>query len=326
MHLPSVPIARSGFVGIFGRPNVGKSTLLNQIIGEKLAIASPRPQTTRDRLLSIKHHKDSQLVLVDTPGLHDPELPGRTALNEFMIGEALRALADVDVILWVSDLRGSEKTKGPGASDLHIAEQIATHKKPLILALNKIDQIRDKNQLLPIMQGWAALPFGLSPVPISAKTGDGIEVLLDEIARHLPQGPALFPEGVLTDRAERWLCGELIREQVFLVMEEEVPYSVAVTVEAWEERIAETGHKRGQRIGALIHATIHVEKESHKKIVVGASGRMIQQIGTKARAEVGKLLDCPVHLELFVRVDPNWSQTASGLRKMGYTQEGKRVP
>ena len=327
-EIPSASITRSGFVGIIGRPNVGKSTLLNEILGEKLAIASPRPQTTRERLLGVVTKGQSQFAFVDTPGLHRPSGRGRTLLNQFMYEESRQVLADVDVVLLVSDLRGLRKEErdaplvnpssilDPG--DRYIAEQLPKD-KPVILALNKADLLSDKRWLLPFLEAWQSVyPFQVM-VPISALTGQGVSQLVEELQNRLPSGGEIFPQDTLTDRSERFLVAERIREQVFLATHQEVPYAVAVTVDAWEERIAEKGPKIGKRLGVRIDATVHVEKSAQKRILVGQRGQMVKDIGSIAREEIKQLLGCGVQLFLFVRVDENWSETQRGLREMGYS-------
>ncbi len=347
---------RAGFVAIIGRPNVGKSTLLNRIVGEKLAIASPRPQTTRNRLLAVKNLPAAQLALVDTPGLHRPHGKGRSMLNKFMVDQALSALADVDVVLVVTDVRalerrprpernrrkgladeGQPKTKDPkdpkqagegyrgpallDAADRFVAESLGASKKPVIMALNKVDSVRDKRKLLPLLDAWSKLCDFRGIVPISALRGDNVERLISELCAVLPEGPRLFPEEMVTDRAERWLAAELIREQVFLATRQEVPYAVAVTIDSWEDRLQPRGRKKGRRLSVFIDATVHVEKDAQKRIVVGEGGHLVRDVGIAARAEIGRLLDCPVHLSLFVRVDMNWTTSPAGMRDMGYGPE-----
>ncbi|MCS6912744.1 MAG: GTPase Era [Myxococcales bacterium] len=314
------PIRRAGVVGLIGRTNVGKSTLLNRLLGEKLAIITPRPQTTRSRLLGVKRFGEAQLALVDSPGLHRAEGPGRTQLNRYMQKEALAVLAEVDVVLLITDIRQllRQSSDDPPPAELppgdrYVADHLLAAGKPAVLAINKIDLLRDRRLLLPLMEAWDKTLRPAAIVPISAAYGDGLERLVAELIPLLPEGPALFPEDMLTDRAERWLAAELVREQVFLATRQEVPYAAAVTVDDWQERTV-----GGRRVGVTIHATIHVEKPAQKKIVVGEGGRMVRHIGTRARAEIAKLLGCPVHLELFVRVDPRWSRTQAGLREMGY--------
>lgn len=335
---------RAGFVALIGRPNVGKSTLMNRILGEKLAIVSPKPQTTRTRLLGIKNLPGVQLALVDTPGMHRPDGRGRTLLNRYMVDEALTALTSVDVVLLVTDLDPQRVDKAaprdrlpkPGSTaapvdeaaqavrallhpaDRYVVQQLGACGKPLVLAINKVDLLRDKQLLLPLIAEWSKLQNFRAIVPICAERGDGVELLLQELCAAVPAGAPLFPADMLTDRAERFLVAELVREQVFVASRQELPYAVAVTIDSWEERIAPTGHRAGERIGVIIEATIHVEKANQKKIVVGEGGHMIRDVGAAARAEISELLGCGVHLSLFVRVDEEWTATPAGLRKMGY--------
>ncbi len=302
----SSPVMRAGFVALIGRPNVGKSTLLNRVLGEKLAIVSPKPQTTRTRLLGVKNLPQAQLALVDTPGMHRPDGRGRTLLNRYMVDEALGAVADVDVVLLMTDLdtqraqkaappepepqggdQLDEATRAVRAllhpADRYVVQQLGNCGKPLILAINKVDLLRDKKLLLPLIAEWNTLQNFRAIVPICAERGDGVDQLLEVLCASVPEGEALFPEDMLTDRAERFLVAELVREQVFLAAREELPYSVAVTIDGWEERIAPTGHRAGERIGVLIDATVHVEKANQKKIIVGESGHMVRDLGIAAR-------------------------------------------
>jgi GTP-binding protein Era len=313
---------RAGFLALVGPPNVGKSTLLNQILGEKIAIATPRPQTTRNRILGVRNLPSAQLVLIDTPGLHRPTGRGRSQLNRFMVGEALEALKSVDVVVILiespKDDEARELARRPFEIDpksRYALEEVRLAKKPALLALNKVDQLRDKRLLLPLLEGWQkAYPF-LAVVPISAQQGKGVDALLREMEMALPVGKPLFSEELLTDRAERFIGAEFIREQIFLLTKREVPYSTAVTIDTWSERPAE-----GKRTAAdvMVEATIHVEKEAHKRIVVGEGGRMVREIGSRARHEISQLLDCPVHLRLFVRVDEDWTGDPAKLRELGY--------
>jgi GTP-binding protein Era len=311
----AAPGFHAGFVALIGRPNVGKSTLLNQILGEKLAIATPRPQTTRNRVMGVRNVPGAQLALVDTPGLHRPTGRGRTRLNQFMVGEALAALEEVDLIVLLVETPAPAELKklsmkfALDAGDHFVVDELKRVGKPAILAVNKVDLVRDKSLLLPFLDGWRKAHDFASIVPISAKNSDGVDRLVGDMARLVPEGPALFPEEMLTDRAERWLGAELIREQVFLLTKQEVPYSVAVTIDEWKER------PKGD---VMISATVHVEKEAQKKIVVGEGGRMIREIGTRARQEIANLVACPVHLKLFVRVDEGWTENPTQLRDLGY--------
>jgi GTP-binding protein Era len=342
---PEAPM-RAGFVALIGRPNVGKSTLLNHILEEKLAIVSPKPQTTRTRLLGIKNLPRAQLALVDTPGMHRPDGRGRTMLNRYMVDEALAALGSVDVVLVMTDLdpqridKAAPRREGAGdepadtvdpavravrallhPADRYVVDQLDRSGKPVVLAINKVDLLKDKSLLLPLIAEWSASGKFRAIVPISAERGDGIERLLAELVAAVPAGEALFPPDMLTDRAERHLVAELVREQVFLAVHQELPYAVAVTIDSWEERLADAAPRAGERIGVVINATVHVEKANQKKIIVGEGGRMIRDIGTAARQAIGALLGCGVHLALFVRVDEGWTTSAAGLRKMGYEPE-----
>jgi len=319
---------RAGFVALVGRPNVGKSTLLNRILGEKLAIATPRPQTTRNRIVGVRNLPSAQLVLVDTPGLHRPKGRGRSRLNEFMVGEALAALQEVDAVCALVEVPAAAEltdhrrrpasaepaARGGGRLDpatRYVIDELAGADKPAVLAVNKVDTLGNKQLLLPFLQALGAAHPWRAIVPISAATGDGVDRLVGELAALLPVGERLFPEEMLTDRAERWIGAEFIREQVFLLTRQEVPYSTAVSIDSWEEREKDV----------MVEATIHVEKEAHKRILVGEGGRMIREIGSRARHEISQLLAVPVHLKLFVRVDEGWTENARQLRELGYGEE-----
>jgi GTP-binding protein Era len=321
---------RAGFVALVGRPNVGKSTLLNRILGEKIAIATPRPQTTRNRIVGVRNLPGAQLVLVDTPGLHRPSGRGRSRLNQFMVGEALAALQEVDgVCAMVECPSGAEAKKlllaaergklELDAGNKYVIDEVKAANKPCVLALNKVDLLSDKRLLLPLLETFAKAHAWKEMVPISASSGDGVERLVDAMKALLPASQPLFPDDVLTDRAERWIGAEFIREQVFVLTRQEIPYSTAVTIDTWQERApgkpdAETG-------SVMVEATIHVEKEAHKPIIVGEGGRMIREIGTRARQEIANLIGVPVHLKLFVRVSAGWTENARTLRELGYGDE-----
>jgi GTP-binding protein Era len=329
--IPSVPPGfRAGFVAIIGRPNVGKSTLLNQILGEKLAIVSPRPQTTRRRLLGVKHRPDAQIALVDTPGLHRPGQRGTTMLNRYMVEEARAAWSEVDVVLFVTEvgkLAAKREPDEPPPSphelidpgDRFIVEQLARAKQKVVLAMNKVDLVRDKRLLLPLLNEWSTLREFAAIVPVSAQKGIGVDKLEGELASALPESPALFPEDMLTDSPERALVAERVREQIFRATYREVPYATAVTVDSWEEQHAPgRGGRRGRKKLVSIGATVHVEKPNQKKILIGEGGATLRTIGTAARLEIETMLGTKVFLELFVRVDPEWSHSQLGLREMGY--------
>jgi GTP-binding protein Era len=305
---------RAGFVALVGRPNVGKSTLLNHILGEKIAIATPRPQTTRNRILGVRNLPGAQLVLVDTPGLHRPKGRGRSRLNTFMVGEALAALQEVDAVCALVETPSAVDFKRGWKLDVatsYVIGECEAVKKPAVLAINKVDTLHNKQLLLPMLEALHAAHPWRAIVPISAKNGDGVDRLVAELAAMLPVGERLFPEEMLTDRAERWLGAEFVREQIFLLTRQEVPYSVAVSIDTWEERQKDV----------MVEATIHVDKEPHKRIIVGEGGRMIREIGTRARQEISNLLAVPVHLKLFVRVDEGWTDNPRQLRELGYADE-----
>jgi len=307
-------VFRSGFCAIIGRPNVGKSTLLNQLLGEKLAVVTPKPQTTRNRILGVKNRPDAQLVLVDTPGVHR----GKSNLNKYMVEQALSAAGECDVVLYmveaprVAAATLADKSFDPGEGNQLILDKLAQLKCPVVLGINKVDLLTDKAALLPLIDHYTRLGQGKfrEIVPIAAKNSDGLDRLENAIVACLPEGPALFPEEMLTDRAERFLAAELVREQLFLLLGQEVPYSTAVTVESWKER--------ADKKDVVIDALIHVERESQRKIVIGQNGSMVKEIGSKARVEISRLLGLPVHLKLLVKIDPDWTSKPGALRRLGY--------
>ena len=307
---------RAGFVALAGRPNVGKSTLLNAVLGQKLAIATPRPQTTRNRILGVHNRPDAQVVFVDTPGLHRPSGRGRTRLNQFMVTEALSALDDVDAIVLLVDATDSKLDSG----QKYVLDELKQRRKPVILAYNKIDLVRRKSTMLPMLEAYSRAFDFAALVPISAATGLGVDRLLEEIEKLLPEGDAIFPADMLTDRPERFIAAEFIREQVFLRTRQEVPYAVAVSIDSWTERPEQPPRKGqpGRSADLVIEATIHVEKEAQKKILVGQGGQSIREIGTRARAEIAQLVGCPVHLKLFVRVEEDWTSSRRALAELGY--------
>jgi GTPase len=291
---------KSGFIAIVGIPNVGKSTLMNRLLGEKISITSKKPQTTRNRILGILHRPASQLVFLDTPGIHTSKSP----LNKRIVETALSTLSDVNLILILSDT-ASAKTDAEGLVFKSIREQ----NKPVILALNKIDLMK-KNHLFAVIDHYRTVfPFK-EIIPISAKTGEQTDVLIDAMETLLPKGPAFFPSDSLTDVSERFIAGELIREKAFRLTGQEIPYSVAVTVERFSQKSSSgTIH---------IHATIHVERESQKGMVIGKSGSKLKMIGEAARTDLERLLGRKVFLKLFVRVQKNWSRDTKALRDFGY--------
>lgn len=302
----SNPEHRCGFVTLVGQPNVGKSTLLNRLLGQKVAITSHRPQTTRNRIPGVLTRPDAQVVFVDTPGLHK----ARRALNTFMVDVAREALWETDAVaLLVEAGIGPGGQVGIGEVVRQLLDQLRESATPVFLVLNKIDRI-DKPQLLPILDAWQSAYDFADMVPISALQGDGVGHLVDALIGALPAGPALYPPDALTDLPERFIAAEMIREKAFRLLGQEVPYSVGVTIDTWVDRA------RAGRVH--IQATIHVERDSQKGIVIGKGGQMIREIGTRARQDLQRLLGVQVELRLFVRVEKGWTRTEKGLRKLGY--------
>ncbi len=291
---------KSGFISLIGRPNVGKSTLLNLLLGEKIAIISDKPQTTRNRILGIKNHPDGQIVFWDTPGIHR----ARSRLNQSMVKAALATYKEVDGICFII-----EANRPFDDENDFILETLKKVEKPVLLVINKIDLI-PKPDLLPIMDEYSRLRSFEQIIPISALLGEGVEVLVAEMLKILPAGPRLFPEEMITDLPERFLAAELIREKVFLRTREEVPYATAVVVEEFKER--------GEKNLVVIKATIQVERESQKGILIGEKGRMLKEIGRQAREEIEALLGAKVFLELWVKVEKNWREDPAALRRLGY--------
>lgn len=291
---------RSGYIGIFGRPNVGKSTLLNRLVEHKVAAISPRPQTTRNRILGIKTTSRAQMIFVDTPGIHEP----KGLFQEHMVKEALRALKEVDLTLLLV-----EPAPPVASDDTWMKKLLGECKAPVVLSINKIDLV-PKPFLLPIIEAFESRYQFEAIVPLSALTGDGVEILEKEIFKRLPPGPLYFPEDQLTDVPERFLAAEVVREKVFHMCGEEIPYAVAVVAEEFQEREPPRP--------IYIRAVLYVEKESQKPILVGAEGRMLKRIGTAARRELESLLGRGVYLELWVKVEKNWSRDHKTLKKMGY--------
>ncbi len=290
---------RSGYVAIVGRPNVGKSTLLNGLLGEKVAIVSPRPQTTRNRITGIKTTAHAQIVFLDTPGIHQAQ----SLMNRRMVDVALQTLHEVDGVLWLLDAHERIRNQ-----DEHIAELLRGVRAPVFVLLNKIDLV-SKGKLLPMMQRCSEFLPGKEIVPVSALNGDNLPLLLELIEKNLPEGPRLFPGDEVTDQSERFLAAEIIREKVFILTREEIPYGVAVTIDEFTEKT--------EKNLIVLQATIHTERDSHKPILIGKRGSMLKEIGKQARLELEALLGCKIFLELFVRVDRGWTQRAHTLAEMG---------
>ncbi len=298
---------RSGFVSIIGRPNAGKSTLLNALVGEKLAIVTHKPQTTRNRIQGFvnvepkKGRPAGQIIFIDTPGIHKPDTP----LNKRMMREVHDALEGRDLVLLIVDV-----TQKFGAGDRFSLDLLKKAGGPAFLLLNKIDLI-EKGKLLPIIAEWSRQHEFKEIIPISAAKRDGLELLVDKVIENLPEGPRYFPRDQLTDQPERFLAAEIVREKVLFDTAEEVPYAATVIVDRFEEEPRLT----------RIAATIYVERDGQKKIVVGRRGEMIKRIGTEARQEIERLLGTKVFLELFVKVRPNWRESRQFLEELDWRKQ-----
>ncbi|MEM7677036.1 MAG: GTPase Era [Myxococcota bacterium] len=299
---------RAGYVALIGRPNVGKSTLLNHLLGTKLAATTHKPQTTRKNLLGILMPKGAQLLLLDTPGYHQAKGP----LNRYMVDQARQAIEEADAIGYVIEARGDGNIT-PG--NVRILEALQSSDKPVVLLPNKIDRVKDKQGLLLQLQAYSeALGERMrAAVPISARKGAGLTEAVLELARALPEGPALFEGDTLTDSPEQAVAAEFVREKVMLATQDELPYSAAVTIDQFQDA--------RPKIVRII-ATIHVERASQKPIVIGRQGERVKQIGTSARRDLELFLQSKVYLELHVRVTEEWSSRPRGLVELGYGQEG----
>ena len=291
---------RSGFVSIIGRPNVGKSTLLNKILGQKIAITTSKPQTTRNRILGIHNLDKGQILFLDTPGIHR----GKGRLNRFMVDQAISACSDVDLILFLV-----EANDPLGGGDDFILDLISKGGSPVVLLINKIDLV-PRPQLLALIDAYSKKFSFRAIIPISGLKGDGVDTLPGIILDLLPEGPRYYPEDMITDLPERFIVGEMIREQVLKQTRDEVPYGVAVTVESFEEK--------PEKNLIVLGAVIRVDRDSHKSILLGKGGAMIRSIGKAARIDIERLLGHRVFLELFVKVEKNWTDSERLLKELGY--------
>lgn len=303
---------RCGYAALVGRPNAGKSTLLNQLLGSKLAITSPKPQTTRNRIVGIASEDGMQAILVDTPGIHE----AWTELNKQMVHAARTAIADVDVVLWLGDMsvlgrRIEAKEPIFDAVDDEIIALLANSKRKIIFVANKIDVVPSPF-VLPVIDEVRKRLSVEAAIPVSALTGDGVRPLLDGLRSLLPVHPALYPPDQWTAVSERFLVAESVREKIFQLTEEEIPYSTAVEVVKFDET------ERESKNIVKILADVVVERASQKGIVIGKGGEMLKRIGTLARKDIEALLGCRVYLELFVKVEREWTRTANGLRRAGF--------
>lgn len=294
------PDFKSGFVTIAGTPNVGKSTLLNKMLGTKISITSKKPQTTRNRILGVVHRPSAQFVFVDTPGVHD----AKNTLNIRMVDTAISSMSNVDVILFITDIADPDPD-----SEAIVVGKLKNQTRPVILALNKIDLV-EKPLILTAIDKWSNAFSFEAIIPVSAKHGDQVEDLLDTMQALLPNGPPWFPEESVTDMPERFIAAEMIREKVFRFTGQEIPYSTAVTIDSFSERSKDSLIR--------IHATIHIERDSQKGIIIGKKGAKLKQIGEEARKEIERMVGMQVFLKLFVRVQKNWSKDTKALRRFGY--------
>jgi GTP-binding protein Era len=293
---------RSGFVSVIGRPNAGKSTLLNHLLGQKVLIMSDKPQTTRNRIQCILTEERGQIIFLDTPGIHKP----KHKLGEYMVGKAKESMREVDVILYMVDLSAEY---GPGEE--YIIEMLKQTQIPCVLVLNKVDLLATKEQLLGKIQQFSALVDFKAIVPVSAKTGENTEELLNVIFAQLARGPLYYPEDEVTDQPERFIMAELVREKVLQLTRDEIPHSIAVVIEEVEEK----------KTLVKVRALIVVERESQKGIIIGAGGKQLKEIGSLARMDIETLLGSPVFLELWVKVKKDWRNRMDSLRNYGYGKE-----
>jgi GTPase len=288
---------RSGFAAVVGRPNVGKSTLVNRLVGEKVAIVSDKPQTTRNRILAVMNRPDGQVVLLDTPGIHKP----MHRMNELMVEAATGSLGQVDLALWLTDV-----TEPYGPGDRYVGDVLRRSGKPVMLGLNKIDLVA-KPKLLPIIDQYRQVMDFVEVIPISARTGENVALLGERLVARLPEGERLYPDDFLTDQPERFFVAEMVREQILRHTREEIPYSTAVVIDSFQE---------GEPV-VRIEASILVERDSQKGILIGRGGAMMKAIGTAARREIEAFLGTKVYLGLFVKVREGWREDAGVLDEMG---------
>lgn len=292
---------KSGFVTIVGRPNVGKSTLTNRLLGEKISIVSSKPQTTRNTIRTIITSENSQVIILDTPGIHKP----KNKLGEYMVNLAKNTLDEVDIVLFMVDATDEK----PGAGDNYIVEQLKTLKTPVILILNKVDLIK-KELILERIKNFSQLMNFMDVIPISALSDEGTAIVMKEITKVLPEGPKYFPDDIITDQPEKVVVAELIREKILELIQEEVPHGTGVEVTSFKER-------QGRDL-IDIEATIYCERDTHKGIIIGKEGSMLKKIGSLSRTEIENLLGVKVFLQLWVKVKPDWRNSDNMLKTLGY--------
>ena len=292
---------KSGFATLIGRPNVGKSTLMNYLIGQKIAITSNKPQTTRNRIQTVLTTEEGQIIFVDTPGIHK----AKNKLGEYMVNIAERTLNEVDVVLWLV-----EPTTFIGAGEKHIADQLQKVHTPVILVINKVDMVK-REEVLPAIAAYKDLYEFAEIVPVSARSGENTDELLRVIMKYLPYGPQFYDEDTITDQPERQIVAELIREKALHCLNEEIPHGIAVTIESM---------KKNRKV-MHIDATIICERDSHKGIIIGKQGNMLKKIGSTARYEIEKMLGCQVNLKLWVKVKKDWRDSEYLMKNFGYRED-----
>lgn len=294
---------KSGFVAIIGRPNVGKSTLMNHLIGQKIAITSKKPQTTRNKIQTVYTCEDGQIIFLDTPGIHK----AKNKLGEYMVNVAEQTLKDVDVILWLV-----EPTTYIGAGEKHIAEQLQKTSLPVILVINKVDTVK-KEEILQVIDNYRKLYDFAEIIPASALRGQNTKDIVDSLFQYMPYGPMFYDEDTVTDQPQRQIVAEIIREKALHALDEEIPHGIAVTIEKMRKR-------KGQRI-VDIEATIVCERDSHKGIIIGKQGSMLKKIGSNARFEIEKMLEEKVNLKIWVKVKKDWRDSDTLMKNFGYNKK-----
>lgn len=294
---------KSGFVAIIGRPNVGKSTLMNHLIGQKIAITSKKPQTTRNKIQTVYTCEDGQIIFLDTPGIHK----AKNKLGEYMVNVAEQTLKDVDVILWLV-----EPTTYIGAGEKHIAEQLQKTSLPVILVINKVDTVK-KEDILQVIDNYRKLYDFAEIIPASALRGQNTKDIVNSLFKYMPYGPMFYDEDTVTDQPQRQIVAEIIREKALHALDEEIPYGIAVTIEKMRER-------KGQHI-VDIEATIICERDSHKGIIIGKQGSMLKKIGSNARFEIEKMLEERVNLKIWVKVKKDWRDSDTLMKNFGYNKK-----
>ena len=294
---------KSGFVAIIGRPNVGKSTLMNHLIGQKIAITSKKPQTTRNKIQTVYTCEDGQIIFLDTPGIHK----AKNKLGEYMVNVAEQTLKDVDVILWLV-----EPTTDIGAGEKHIAEQLQKTSLPVILVINKVDTVK-KEDILQVIDNYRKLYDFAEIIPASALRGQNTKDIVNSLFKYMPYGPMFYDEDTVTDQPQRQIVAEIIREKALHALDEEIPHGIAVTIEKMRER-------KGQHI-VDIEATIICERDSHKGIIIGKQGSMLKKIGSNARFEIEKMLEERVNLKIWVKVKKDWRDSDTLMKNFGYNKK-----